>query len=69
MGKPFKGEYSDMQDCSISLDERIPKSTWVEDILPKIGYKNVALVKLPILELPILLGLALCIKIGMKFLG
>jgi hypothetical protein len=44
--KPFHGQYSDLQDCSISLDEQIAKSKWVEDILPKISYKNVALVEI-----------------------
>ena len=28
----------------------IPKSTWVEDILPRLDYKNVALVEIPKLE-------------------
>jgi hypothetical protein len=28
----------------------IPKSTWVEDILPRLNYKNVALVEIPKLE-------------------
>jgi hypothetical protein len=50
VGKPFYGQFSDLQDCSISLDEQIAKSKWVEDILPKIGYKNVALVEIPVLE-------------------
>ena len=50
VGKDFKAEFSHLQDYSIFLDKQIPKSTWVEKILPEIGYKNVALVEIPVLE-------------------
>ena len=50
MGREFKAEYSDLQTCSISLDEQIPKSIWVEEVLPKIGYRNIALVEIPVFE-------------------
>lgn len=32
----------------------IPKSKWVEEILPQLGFKNVALIELPQLEFPLL---------------
>src|ERR1700756_3287734 len=31
-------------------DKTIAKSTWIEDVLPRLNYKNVALVEIPKLE-------------------
>lgn len=41
-----------MTEYTLHIDERIAKSKWVEDILPKLNYKNVALIELPQLEYP-----------------
>lgn len=38
----------------IAENWKIPKSVWTEEILPKVGYKNVALVEIPVLEYPAL---------------
>jgi hypothetical protein len=52
VGRHFEGNDSDLKSCSIDFDESIAKSTWVEEVLPILGYKNVALVEMPVLKYP-----------------
>jgi hypothetical protein len=40
------------QNSQIGMQIRIPKSDWVERILPNIGFKDVALLEIPKLEAP-----------------
>jgi hypothetical protein len=46
------GNIPDIKPYSISLDFSVPKSKWVEKILPNLKYKNVALVEISRLEYP-----------------
>lgn len=43
---------SDIESYPVAVDIPISKSKWVEEILPHLNYKNVALVELPRLEYP-----------------
>jgi hypothetical protein len=40
------------QNSQVGMQIRIPKSDWVERILPRIGYKDVALLEIPRLVAP-----------------
>lgn len=44
------GQPATMTEYPLHIEERIAKSRWTEDILTKLNYKNVALIKLPQLE-------------------
>ena len=41
-----------MSQYSSHIEEQIPKSKWIETILTKLNYKNVALIELPQLQYP-----------------
>ncbi|MFZ0514438.1 MAG: hypothetical protein WAM14_22730 [Candidatus Nitrosopolaris sp.] len=44
------GDPKEMEQYCHTIETEIAKSTWVEDILPRLDYKNVALVEIPKLE-------------------
>ena len=44
------GKPTDIEQYSHTIETEIPKSTWVEEILPALNYKSVTLIELPRLE-------------------
>jgi hypothetical protein len=47
----IKGNPATIQSYKIHLqDITVAKSTWIEDVLPRLNYKNVALVEIPKLK-------------------
>jgi hypothetical protein len=44
------GRPSEIQEYQVTIEAEIAKSTWVEEILPKLSYNNVAMIEFPKLE-------------------
>lgn len=50
--KTSSSEYLTRQSSSVSIGGRIPKSDWVERILPRLKFKDVSLIEIPKIENP-----------------
>ena len=48
----YSSGYPARQFSSVSIDGRIPKSDWVERILPRLKFKDVSLIEIPKIENP-----------------
>jgi len=48
----YSSGYPARQFSSVSIDVRIPKSDWVERILPRLKFKDVSLIEIPKIENP-----------------